>query len=58
MNWIDDLRSAGDHATRIKHDLAYFSQYLKIRPKFGSLASFALNTAQLKLHQLIEEQKG
>jgi hypothetical protein len=58
MNCIDDLRSAGDHATRIKHDLAYFSQYLKIRPKFGSLASFALNTAQLKLHQLIEEQKA
>jgi hypothetical protein len=58
MNWIDDLRSAGDHATRIKHDLPYFSQYLKIRPKVGSLAPFALNTAQLKLHQLIEDQRA
>src|SRR5262249_61096301 len=58
MSWIDALQSAGDHATRIKHDLPYFSQYLKIRPKVGSLAPFALNTAQLKLHQLIEDQRA
>ena len=57
MSWIDALQSAGDHATRIKHDLPYFSQYLKIRPKVGSLAPFTLNTAQLKLHQLIEDQR-
>jgi len=58
MSWIDALQSAGDHATRIKHDLPYFSQHLKIRPKVGSLAPFALNTAQLKLHQLIEDQRA
>src|SRR5262245_63974291 len=57
MSWIDALQSAGDHATRIKHDLPSFSQYLKIRPKVGSLAPFTLNTAQLKLHQLIEDQR-
>src|SRR5262249_46207955 len=58
MTWIDDLRSAGDHATRIKGDLEYFSQYLRIRPKVGSLAPFVLNPAQLELHRIIEEQKA
>jgi hypothetical protein len=57
MSWIDDLQSAGDHATRVKGDLPYFSQYLKIRPKVGSLAPFTLNAAQLKLHELIEDQR-
>jgi len=33
MSWVDALQSAGDHATRIEHDLPYFSQYLKIRPE-------------------------
>src|SRR5262249_40515816 len=50
-------QSAGDHATRVKGDLPYFSQYLKIRPKVGSLAPFTLNAAQLKLHELIEDQR-
>jgi hypothetical protein len=58
MSWIDDLQSAGDHATKVKGDLPYFSQYLKIRPKVGSLAPFALNAAQLELHRIIEEQKA
>ena len=58
MSWIDDLRSAGDHATKIKGDLPYFSQYLRIRPKVGSLAPFVLNPAQRELHRLIEEQKA
>jgi len=58
MTWIDDLQSAGDHATRVKGDLEYFAQYLKIRPKVGSLAPFTLNPAQLELHRLIEEQKA
>src|SRR5215510_13946401 len=58
MSWIDALQSAGDHATRIKGDLPYFAQYLKIRPKVGSLAPFVLNPAQLALHQKIEEQKA
>src|SRR5215831_873685 len=58
MTWIDDLQAAGDHATRVKGDLEYFSQYLKIRPKVGSLAPFTLNAAQLELHRIIEEQKA
>jgi hypothetical protein len=58
MTWIDDLRSAGDHATKVKTDLPYFAQSLRIRPKTGSLVSFTLNPAQLELHKLIEEQKA
>jgi hypothetical protein len=58
VSWIEDLRSAGDHATKVKGDLEYFSQYLKIRPKVGSLAPFVLNPAQLELHRIIEEQKA
>jgi hypothetical protein len=58
MTWIDDLQSAGDHATKVKGDLPYFSQYLKIRPKVGSLAPFTLNAAQLELHRIIEEQRA
>jgi len=58
MRWIDDLRSAGDHAIKIKGDLPYFSQFLRIRPKVGSLAPFVLNPAQLALHEMIEEQKA
>jgi hypothetical protein len=58
LTWIDDLAAAGDHATRVKGDLEYFSQYLKIRPKVGSLAPFTLNAAQLELHRIIEEQRA
>ena len=58
MTWIDDLRDAGEHATKVKGDLEYFSQFLKIRPKVGSLAPFTLNAAQLELHRIIEEQKA
>jgi hypothetical protein len=58
MTWLDDLYSAGDHATRLKHDLEYFSQYLRIRPKVGSLAPFKLNAAQRELHRRIEEQRA
>jgi hypothetical protein len=58
MNWLAELRAEGDHATRLKSDLVYFSQFLKIRPKVGALLPFALNPAQLKLHELIEEQQG
>ena len=55
MAWLDDLHSAGNHATRVKRDLEYFSQYLTIRSKIGSLAPFNLNPAQRKLHRRIEE---
>jgi hypothetical protein len=38
MNWISDLRGDLDHAERLETDLTYFAeQYLKIRPKAGSL---------------------
>lgn len=58
MTWLDDLAAAGDHATKVKGDLEYFSQYLKIRPKVGSLLPFTLNPAQLELHRIIEGQKA
>jgi hypothetical protein len=58
MRWIDDLHNAGDHAIRIKRDLPYFAQFLKIRPKVGSLTPFTLNPAQLALHEKIEEQRA
>ncbi len=57
-SWLHRLRSEGDHATRLKSDLLYFSQFLKIRPKIGALLPFTLNPAQLKLHNLIEEQRA
>jgi hypothetical protein len=59
MDWINDLKSAGDRAIKLKADLPYFAEScLKLRPKTGSLAPFVLNPAQLELHRLIEEQKA
>src|SRR5262245_22511180 len=58
MDWIADLQSAGDHATKVGTDLPYFSQFLKIRPKLGGIESLILNPAQLALHRAIEEQKA
>jgi hypothetical protein len=58
MSWIDALRAEGDHATRIRTDLEYFSQHLKIRPKIGPLAPLVFNPAQLELHRRIEEQRA
>jgi hypothetical protein len=58
MNWIDDLRSEGEHAVRVKSDLEYFAQFLKIRPKVGQIAPFTLNPAQRHLHRVIEEQRA
>ena len=41
MNWISDLRGDLDHAERLETDLTYFAeQYLRIRPKAGSLVPF------------------
>jgi hypothetical protein len=57
MDWITNLRKAGDHATQVKSDLQYFSRFLRIRPKVGSLAPFVFNTAQSELHRIIEEQR-
>src|SRR5215471_19732545 len=59
MDWIEQLRGDGDHAVRLKTDLCYFAESsLKLRPKIGSIAPFVFNAAQLKLHQIIEEQKA
>jgi hypothetical protein len=59
MQWINDLKDAGDHAVRLDTDLPYFAeQLLKIRPKAGALAPFVLNAAQIELHRRLEEQKA
>jgi hypothetical protein len=59
MEWINDLRDAGDRAVRLDTDLEYFaSELLKIRPKAGSLVPFAFNAAQGELHRRLEEQKA
>ena len=59
MEWINELREAGDHAVRLDTDLPYFAeQLLKIRPKAGSLTPFRFNPAQQELHRVIEEQKA
>ena len=59
MEWINDLRQAGEHAVRLDTDLEYFAaNLLKIRPKAGSLAPFLFNPAQRELHRIIEEQKS
>jgi hypothetical protein len=58
MQWIDELRGEGDHATRLVSDLEYFAQHLKIRPKVGPLTPLVLNPAQLELHRQIEAQRA
>jgi len=40
-----------------KTDFEYFSQFLQIRPKAGSLVPFILNSAQRKVLCAIEEQR-
>jgi hypothetical protein len=58
MTWLDQLRAEGDRATRLRTDLEYFAQYLKIRQKIGPLVPLVLNPAQLELHRRIEEQRA
>jgi hypothetical protein len=59
MDWIKDLRQAGDHAVRLETDLEYFAtELLKIRPKAGALTPFIFNNAQGELHRRLEEQKA
>ena len=56
--WLDNLLQEGAHSTRLHSDLAYFAEHaLKLRPKFGPLEPFIFNPAQLKLHELLEEQR-
>jgi hypothetical protein len=57
MDW-DSFIATGTHEMQLKTDLSYFAeQLLKIRPKAGGLVPFVFNAAQLKLHQIIEEQR-
>ena len=58
MQWIDEVVADGQHAVRLRSDLEYFAQStLKLRSKAGPIEPFLFNAAQLKLHQVIEEQK-
>ncbi len=59
MEWINQLREAGDYVTRLDTDLEFFAaELLRIRPKAGSLSPFLFNPAQRELHRIIEEQKA
>ena len=58
MEWINELRDAGDRAIRLDTDLEFFAaELLRIRPKAGNLAPFIFNPAQRELHRRLEEQK-
>src|SRR5215510_162898 len=58
-DWLTSVLSEGEHAQRLRTDLAYFAEYaLKLRPKTGALVPFKFNAAQLKLHEAIERQKA
>jgi hypothetical protein len=59
MQWLAELRAAGDHEYRIANDLPYFCTHLRIRTKAGGpLQPFQLNTTQIELHRLLEKQKA
>jgi hypothetical protein len=59
MQWLDEVVADGQHAVRLRNDLEYFAQStLKLRSKAGPIEPFLFNAAQLKLHQVIEEQKA
>jgi hypothetical protein len=46
------------HTARLRSDVPYFAAHaLKLRPKSGPLEPFVFNAAQLKLHEIIEDQK-
>ena len=48
MDWVEQLRGDGDHAVRLKTDLACFAESsLRLRPKTGSIVPFVLNQAIL-----------
>jgi hypothetical protein len=56
---LDDLRQDVDRAIRLNGDLEFYAaEYLRIRPKAGSLAPFLFNPAQRELHRRVEEQKA
>jgi hypothetical protein len=56
--WLDQVLKEGEHSQRLLDDLPYFTENaLKLRPKSGPLEAFQFNPAQLRLHELLEEQK-
>ena len=57
--WLDELLQTGEHAERLRNDLAYFAEHaLILRPKTGALTPFVFNEAQKRLHQALQEQKA
>jgi hypothetical protein len=57
MEWLDQLRQEGEHATRLANDLPYYAErLLKIRPKAAGIVPFVFNSAQLELHRRLEAQ--
>lgn len=59
MDWINQLREAGDSAARLRTDLEFFaSRNLQIRPKAGKLEPFTFNPAQRELHRMLEQQRA
>jgi hypothetical protein len=57
MSWIDTIQAEGDHATRLRTDLEYFSRRcLRIRTKSGTLEPLVFNSAQKKLNEICEAQ--
>jgi len=58
MEWLENVLADGQHAIKLRGDLEYFAAHtLKLRPKAGPLEHFKFNFAQLKLHQIAEEQR-
>src|SRR5215475_9154069 len=58
----DQIKGQRDRLNAIARcptDLPFFCEWaLRIRPKMGALTPMILNPAQLRLHQIIEEQKA
>src|SRR5262249_18789884 len=56
--WLDSIMREGAHAQRLRTDLPYFAECcLRLRSKTGAIVPFVFNSAQRKLHEMIEEQK-
>src|SRR5262249_45480694 len=56
--WLDNIVREGEHAGHLRNDLRYFcEQALKLRAKDGTTSPFVFNSAQKRLHEMVEEQK-
>ena len=48
-----------EHRQRLRTDLPYFAeQALRIRTKSGAIAPLTFNSAQLRIHEALDAQKG